>query len=287
MASTGLSIQIYDSFSITTPDRKESGIRSYSQACSARWRRECEVDRMRERSAGRGVSSSGSFVERPGVEPGPGKRTLVEQVYGAPVQRKAASDPQPLPDGDLATGDASARDGQEVADGSSGSASSNVLAQQVTAQTTQQRLDALKDRVDALHRAHNDTGKLRMVVTAAGMKDQVYAEWNKWRSGVMKISNDAFDALQQVQAEIEKLDPKKPGDQALIDQAKKIEAHARQVFQDAHYNNIPGQTEVTVIEQTEDVHFTVTSRDLGGADDLQSYLDVIHSKYKAASTSSP
>src|SRR5262249_28045492 len=152
-----------------------------------------------------------------------GKRTLVEQVYGAPVQRKAASDPQPS-DGDVAAGDASAQDGQAVADGTSGVASGNVLAQQVTAQATQQRLEALNDRVNALHRAHNDTGKLRMVVTAGGMKDQVYAEWNKWRSGVMKISNDAFDALQQVQAELEKLDPKKPGDQALIDQAKKIEA---------------------------------------------------------------
>jgi len=104
---------------------------------------------------------------------------------------------------------------------------------------------------------------------------------------VMKISNDSFDALQQVKDELEKLDPKKPGDQVLIERAKKIEEHARQVFQDAHNNNIPTQTEVTVIERTNDVHFTVTANDFDGSGSLQNYLDVIDSKYKAASTPSP
>jgi hypothetical protein len=81
------------------------------------------------------------------------------------------------------------------------------------------------------------------------------------------------------------LDPGKPEDQKIIEQALAVAESCRFIWIDATDSAVPRTTRVTVIERVEDVAFTVTMKVQERKSDsaLDIYLDRIKSDYEAAS----
>jgi hypothetical protein len=143
----------------------------------------------------------------------------------------------------------------------------------------------LGDQAQSLQRALNDkvTTPLEMTVTVVGIyaaPPDTFAQWEKWRSEMMKLGDDALEVTTALDTEAEKLDPSRPDEKSLIDAAKQSAAISRDVFRDATATLLPATTNVTVIERDNEVTVTVKRQDLP-MQELETYLHAISDAYTA------
>jgi hypothetical protein len=143
----------------------------------------------------------------------------------------------------------------------------------------------LGEQARGLQRALNDkvTTPLEMTVTVVGIYAEppdTFAAWERWRSEVMKLGDDALGVTVALETEAEKLDPSRPDEARLIEDAKRSAALSRDVFHDAIATLLPATTNVTVIERANEVTVTVKRQDLP-MEELQTYLKAISEAYTA------
>jgi hypothetical protein len=191
---------------------------------------------------------------------GPGKRSLVEQVYGhpvaaAPAGRSAAVQLQPAP------------------------------TQAPAAHPFQAKLDEFRARRDAVRKQLDakQTDPLVFTTTMVGMySNAVFQNWEPWRKDAQAIADTALALKTEIMNTLvdTRLDLDKPDDKRMEDEALAIAEKAGFMFIDASNTLLPRTTTVTVIERVDDVVFTTASK---YTMDLQTWLDRVKADYEAAS----
>ncbi len=139
------------------------------------------------------------------------------------------------------------------------------------------RYDALRAQLDT-----KNTTTFKILTTMVGMyTNDVFKQWERWRKDAMKISDDAFALMHEIDKSIidNKLDVSKPDEKALEDEAISRSSRTQFLGIDAQRTLLPKTTEVTVIERVYDVVFTTVAN---YKMTLQDWLDQVKADYEAA-----
>jgi hypothetical protein len=216
----------------------------------------------------RNRSSNSCSVQRQTTGSTPGKRSLVDQVYGqgnSPLAQAATGAPsvqakalqlQPAP-----------------------------TTPPPAAHPFKAKLEDFKARRGAIRKQLDtkQTTPLTFTTTVVGIySNDVFKNWEPWRKDAEAIGDKASALKTEIMNSLvdAKLDLDKPDEKQMEDEALSVAEQAGFVFIDATRTLLPSTSIVTVIERVDGVVFTTTAT---YTMDLQTWLDQVKSDYEAAS----